>query len=55
MPVMAPTVVCDGCNQEMSGYSKKELREDGWRFLAIRGRAATFNLCGDCYPAEKKP
>lgn len=38
---------CDSCGHEVSGYSKKELLESGWRWEdAKKGR--WFVMCGEC-------
>lgn len=42
-----PVFECDACGHEVSGYSKKELLEDGWKFHDAK-KKRTFVMCGDC-------
>jgi transcription elongation factor Elf1 len=42
-----PVHVCDACNAERWGASKRDVLEEGWKFHdAKRGRM--FVMCGSC-------
>ena len=49
---MAENVTCDACPIDdqafMSGFSKKELRDTGWQFLAVKGCPEPFVMCPVC-------
>lgn len=38
---------CDSCGQEMSGYSRRDLLNEGWRFHEAK-RKEGFLMCGEC-------
>lgn len=38
---------CDSCGQEMSGYSRRDLLSEGWKFHEAK-RKEGFLMCGDC-------
>jgi NADH:ubiquinone oxidoreductase subunit C len=44
---MSSAYECDSCGYEASGYSKKELTDDGWHWHPLR-KGKTFVMCGDC-------
>ena len=47
MKTTVPVHVCDACNAERWGASKRDVLDDGWKFHdAKRGRL--FLMCGDC-------
>ncbi len=45
--------VCDSCGHEAAGYSKRDLLDDGWRWLDA-GVGLTFVMCGSCREAYAK-
>lgn len=47
MKSMAAVFECDSCDYEVDGYTKKELLDEGWKWMeAKKGRE--FVLCSDC-------
>lgn len=40
--------VCDSCDSEVTGFTKVDLINDGWRWRPIKGRKEDFILCGEC-------
>ncbi len=38
---------CDSCDHEVSGYSRRDLLDDGWRWHDA-GTGLTFPMCGQC-------
>jgi hypothetical protein len=39
--------VCDGCDAEAWGASKRDVLDEGWKFHDAKG-GRMFVLCGDC-------
>ena len=44
---MSGYYICDSCDHELSGYSKKDLLTDGWRWEDA-GNGRMLALCGPC-------
>lgn len=38
---------CDSCDYAVTGYTKKDLDSDDWRFYTVKG-TRVFTLCPEC-------